>query len=131
MKTLRSKAPHALLCILLAAPTLLFAYTPWLDKVPAREHERTDPHYGSADAAAIGQMLFEDHCAECHGADAMGKGRRPSLRSQRVQEQATPGDLHWLLRNGFLSRGMPSWSKLPDQQLWQIISYLKSLKVSQ
>jgi mono/diheme cytochrome c family protein len=131
MKTLRSRAPHALLLLSLALPSSLFAYTPWLQKVPAHERGRVDPIYGSADAAAIGQLLFEDHCAECHGADAMGKGRRPSLRSERVQEQATPGELHWLLRNGFLSRGMPSWSKLPDQQLWQIISYVKSLKTSQ
>jgi mono/diheme cytochrome c family protein len=58
----------------------------------------------------------------------MGKGKRPSLRSERVQNDATPGDLHWLLVNGSLQRGMPSWSKLPDQQLWHIITYVKSLK---
>lgn len=131
MKALRSKTPHALFCILLTAPTLLFAYTPWLPKVPSREHARTNSHYRGADAVAVGHLLFENHCAECHGADAMGKGHHPSLRSERVQQQATPGDLHWLLRNGFLSRGMPSWSKLPDQQLWQIIAYVKSLNVSQ
>lgn len=79
-------------------------------------------------AAAAGRLLYEDHCAQCHGADADGKGRRPSLRSVRVQETATPGDLHWFLRNGSLQRGMPSWSKLPDPQLWQIVTYLKSLK---
>ena len=82
------------------------------------------------EAAAAGRLLFLGHCAQCHGKDADGKGRRPALRSMRVQQIATPGDLHWFLVNGNLRRGMPSWSKLPSQQLWQIISYVKSLKAS-
>jgi mono/diheme cytochrome c family protein len=114
--------------LLLAAPMLLWARTPWIEKVPPHDHGRTDPAFGSPDATAAGERLFADHCAECHGKDAMGKGRHPSLRSERVQNDATPGDMHWLLVNGNLGRGMPSWSKLPDQQLWQIISFVKSLK---
>jgi mono/diheme cytochrome c family protein len=27
-----------------------------------------------------------------------------------------------------MRKGMPSWAKLPDQQIWQVISYLKSLR---
>jgi hypothetical protein len=45
-----------------------------------------------------------------------------------VQNEATPGDLLWLLVNGSLGRRIPSWSKLPDQQLWQLTSYVKWLK---
>jgi mono/diheme cytochrome c family protein len=45
-----------------------------------------------------------------------------------VQQEATEGDLHWLLVNGNMARGMPSWSKLGDSQIWQVISYLKSLR---
>jgi mono/diheme cytochrome c family protein len=44
-----------------------------------------------------------------------------------VQQEATEGDLHWLLVNGNPRRGMPSWSRLPDPQLWQLVTYLKSL----
>jgi mono/diheme cytochrome c family protein len=44
-----------------------------------------------------------------------------------VQQEATEGDLHWLLVNGNMARGMPSWSKLGDPQIWQVISYLRSL----
>jgi mono/diheme cytochrome c family protein len=118
----------ALLLFSLSAPAQLWARTPWIDKVPSREHERTDQAFGSPEATAVGERLYAAHCAECHGNDAGGKGKRPSLRSERVQNAATPGDIHWLLVNGNLGRGMPSWSKLPDQQLWQIISYVKSLK---
>lgn len=120
--------PSLLILVSLTAPVLLWARTPWIEKVPPREHERTDAVFGTPEATAAGERLFADHCAECHGKDAAGKGRHPSLRSERVQNDATPGDVHWLLVNGNLGRGMPSWSKLPDQQLWQIISFVKSLK---
>jgi mono/diheme cytochrome c family protein len=130
MKNSRWRIAPALMLIALAAPSLLWARKPWIDKVPSNERERTNALFGTADSRAAGQQLFEAHCAECHGADARGKGHHPSLRSERVQEQATPGDLHWLLVNGVLGRGMPSWRKLPDPQLWQIISFVKSLKES-
>jgi mono/diheme cytochrome c family protein len=41
--------------------------------------------------------------------------------------QAPPGAIFWVLRNGALWRGMPSFSHLPEQQRWQIVTYLKSL----
>ena len=128
MKTLRRISLTMLAVFSLAVPSLLAARTPWIERVPPREHERENTMAGDTDAVAAGRLLFEDHCARCHGEDAGGKGKRPSLRSERVQETATPGDLHWLLVNGSLGRGMPSWSKLPDEQIWQIITYLKSLK---
>jgi mono/diheme cytochrome c family protein len=99
----------------------------WLAKVPPREHERVNPYRDQPDAAAAGQRVFHDHCAHCHGEDAEGNKKHPSLRSERVQQQATDGDLHWLLTNGSMAYGMPSWAKLGDPQIWQVIAYVKSL----
>jgi mono/diheme cytochrome c family protein len=99
----------------------------WLRKVPAKDHERTNPYHGQADAIAAGQRLYADHCSKCHGENAQGTRKRPPLRSARVQFQATEGDLHWLLVNGNMRKGMPSWAKLPDPELWQLIAYLKTL----
>jgi mono/diheme cytochrome c family protein len=99
----------------------------WLKHVPARDHEKSNPYQGQADAIAAGRRIFVDRCSHCHGENAEGTKKRPSLRSQRVQEQASEGDLHWLLVNGNMGKGMPSWAKLPDPQLWQVISYVKSL----
>jgi len=98
----------------------------WLRHVPASYRRKTNPYAGQADAIAAGRRLFLDHCAQCHQRDAMGKGKRPSLRSAFVQH-ATDGELFWVLRNGILSRGMPSWSMLPEPERWQIIAYVKSL----
>lgn len=103
----------------------------WLSKVPERDHGKSNPYHDQQDAVAAGQRIFHDHCAHCHGEDAMGTKKRPSLRSERVQQQATEGDLHWLLVNGSMGSGMPSWSKLGDPQIWQVITYVRSLHLEQ
>ncbi len=99
----------------------------WLKKVPAEYHTKTNPYAGQPDAVAGGAKLFADHCAKCHGADALGTRKKPSLRSDRVQKEATEGDLAWLLKNGNLGKGMPTWSSIPEPSRWQIIAYVRSL----
>jgi mono/diheme cytochrome c family protein len=99
----------------------------WLGRVPAHDHQRPNPFKDQPDAIAAGRRIYEDHCRKCHGEDAEGNKKHPPLRSDVVQQLATEGDLHWLLVNGYMKKGMPSWSKLPDPQIWQLITYLKSL----
>jgi mono/diheme cytochrome c family protein len=77
-------------------------------------------------AVAAGRKLYLRHCAECHGGDARGGPRAPSLDTRRVGE-AAPGDLFWFLTNGSLRAGMPAWSRLPAAQRWQLTAYLKAL----
>ena len=110
--------------------TLVFAVADgsWLKNVPARDHERMNPFHEQPEAIAAGRRVFVDRCSHCHGENAEGTKKRPSLKSERIQQQATEGDLHWLLVNGNMRKGMPSWAKLPDQQLWQVITYVKSLR---
>jgi mono/diheme cytochrome c family protein len=100
-----------------------------LANAPAKARERKNPFEGDAQAVAAGGKLFEQHCAECHGSKAGGTRKGPSLLREEVQ-QATPGTLFWILSNGVVRRGMPVWSKLPEQQRWQIVTFLQSLKVS-
>ena len=117
------------LLLLLFISITLFAVADgaWLSRVPPSEHEKTNPFAGQQDAIAAGRNVFEEHCGRCHGENAEGTKKRPTLKSQRVQQEATPGDLHWLLVNGNMKKGMPSWAKLGDPQIWQVITYLKSL----
>ena len=123
------------LAILLVLASVLGLYATsngaWLGKVPANEHEKSNPYHDQADAVAAGRRVFVDHCAHCHGEDAEGVKKRPSLRTTRVQQEATEGDLHWLLKNGSMGYGMPTWAKLGDPQIWQVVTYLKSLHVDQ
>jgi mono/diheme cytochrome c family protein len=101
-----------------------------LAKVPAKAAGRRNPLESDPEAMAAGGKLFEMHCAECHGANADGGKKGPSLRAEDVQ-QATPGALFWLLTNGVVRKGMPVWSRLPEPQRWQLVSYIKSLGTSQ
>jgi mono/diheme cytochrome c family protein len=97
-----------------------------LAKAPKKALARRNPLEVDPDAVAAGAKLFALHCAECHGEMAEGGRKAPSLLADPVQ-QATPRTLFWILTNGVVRRGMPVWSKLPEPQRWQIVSYVKSL----
>jgi mono/diheme cytochrome c family protein len=95
---------------------------------PEKARVRENPFEGDAQSVAAGGKLFEQHCAECHGRKAGGTRRGPSLLREEVQ-QATPGTLFWVVTNGVVRRGMPVWSKLPEPERWQLVTFLESLKV--
>jgi len=99
-----------------------------LNKVPEKARVRRNPMETDPDAVAAGRNLFERHCAECHGDTAEGGRKAPSLRAEEVQN-STAGAIFWILSNGVVRRGMPVWSKLPEPQRWQLVTYIKSLGV--
>ena len=104
------KSQSLLIAILfLASAILLFATSngAWMAKVPSRDRSLVNPYRDQPPAIAAGHRIFLEHCAQCHGKDALGTQKRPSLRSARVQQEATEGDLHWLLENGSMRYGMP------------------------
>lgn len=97
-----------------------------LRQVPEKQRARRNPFEKEADAITAGRKLFSARCAGCHGDDARGGKRGPSLKAAPVRE-ATPGELFWILTNGVVRRGMPEWSRLPEPQRWQLVTFLKSL----
>ncbi len=117
------------LLLLVIPGALLATDQSWKNHVSESDRARTNPYANRSDAVAAGARVFADHCAKCHGVDALGYGKRPSLRTPEVQE-AKDGELFWLLKNGFLRRGMPSWSSLPEPTRWQVVTYVKSLGLS-
>ena len=86
----------------------------------------TAPAHNQDNAVGAGAKLFREHCSRCHGATADGHADAPSLKTARVH-QRTDSALFTFLTNGDLKRGMPSWSRLPDERRWQLVAYLKSL----
>ena len=104
-----------------------------LGKAPEKARERVNPLEKDGEAVAAGRLLFEDHCAECHGdkgEGGNGRKRGPSLRAAEVQN-AKPGAIFWVLTNGVVRKGMPVWSRLPEPQRWQLVRYIKSLGVAE
>ena len=98
-----------------------------LSRAPGWAGSLRNPYQGQAEAAAAGKKLFEHHCAACHGPDGRGMERAANLHSTLIQD-APPGALFWALRNGRIPKGTPSCSGLPDHQIWQIVTYVKTLK---
>jgi|SRR5271157_1653453 len=97
-----------------------------LKKAPAKYRGKTNPLDNDTDAVAAGGILFEEHCEECHGKEGMGGKKAPSLRAEEVQN-AERGAIFWILTNGVVRKRMPVWSKLPEPERWQLVSYIKSL----
>lgn len=101
-----------------------------LGRVPEKEQQKSNPLAKDPEAVAAGEVLFEEHCEECHGNRGMGGKKAPSLRAPEVQN-ATPGAIFWILTNGVVRKKMPVWSKLPEPQRWQLVSYIKSLGIAE
>ena len=58
----------------------------------------------------------------------VGSRKGPDLQAPEVRA-APSGALFWILTNGVVWHGMPVWSKLPEAQRWQLVSYLRTLKM--
>jgi mono/diheme cytochrome c family protein len=97
-----------------------------IGKAPEKARAKRNPLEKDPNAVAAGRILFEQRCAECHGDNAEGGKKGPSLRAAEIQN-AEPGAIFWILTNGVVRKGMPVWSKIPEPQRWQLVSFIKSL----
>ena len=111
-----------------AAVTPLSAQDASFNGAPASAAAQAYPHSADGDPKA-GQEIYQQRCAACHGMDAKGAGNVPALTTPHVQS-AKPGELFWYITKGDLANGMPSWAALPEQQRWQVVSYVKYISAS-
>jgi mono/diheme cytochrome c family protein len=98
-----------------------------LRQAPAKMANLSNPLESNEQARRAGFKLYARECAACHGPNREGKGKAPPLNRAEVY-QAPPGVLFWVLRNGSLHSGMPSFAHLPKLQRWQIITFLRGLE---
>jgi glucose/arabinose dehydrogenase len=94
---------------------------------PAAARQLVNPYAEQASAAQAGGALYAQHCASCHGRNAEGSGNIPALAHSAVQS-ALDGEVFWFITTGSVNDGMPPWDSLPEQQRWQIVTYLKTLR---
>jgi len=87
----------------------------WTKHVPQADRARTNPLANDASAVSPGQKLHTDKCAHCHGANGEGKGHSPSLQTESVHA-LTPGELEWVVTDGFSLHRMPSFESLQQDQ---------------
>lgn len=98
-------------------------------RAPESAAAKANPLAGRHSAAAGGKKLFLRECAECHDKDGNGIAKKHSADLQLpVVQQQSDGTLFWKITNGNTNRGMPSFSKLPEPQRWQIVLFLRTLR---
>ena len=81
---------------------------------------------------ALGDRLFAQSCAECHGIEAIG-GTAPTLNAEEFLESTSDAQIQLLVQGGISGTSMSEWSldfggPLTDEQIRQIVTYLRSLE---
>src|SRR4051812_16126067 len=86
----------------------------------------SNPFAADPRAAAQGAALFERTCSACHGPGATG-GRGPALASGVFQHGGSDNELFATIRAGVPGTQMPPFSALPSDDVWRMVTYIKSL----
>jgi putative heme-binding domain-containing protein len=108
-------------CILLGAVFSGLAFA----QADRNAHALKNPLAQQPQAIDAGKSHFAEACAACHGIKAEG-GRGPNLVESGRVRRITDEQLFNTIRRGVPGGGMPAFP-LPDQTIWQMVSYLRSL----
>ena len=123
-----------LLLALLLAPLGAQAQSATIARIGPRPGEANpelqpeNPMKGNRDALTTGRRLFNWYnCSGCHG-DHAGGGMGPSLRDEVWIYGSADQQIFNSIYQG-RTKGMPAWgTKIPAEQIWQIVAYIKSLR---
>jgi mono/diheme cytochrome c family protein len=108
-------------------------------KAPEAIYKLSNPLAGNADEIASGRRFYEKDakpaCQVCHGIKGDGQGPLaaqfdPPPRNFACAQTVNgipDGQLFWIIRNGSPGTSMPSFHALRDEQVWQLVSYLRAL----
>lgn len=100
-----------------------------------RADEIRNPFSGDPKAAKAGEFEFRINCAFCHGLGARGGGRGPDLTRAHKRHGDSDGDLFQNISQGIPGTVMPANGTngqgvgMTDDEIWQIIAYLRSIQV--
>jgi cytochrome c oxidase cbb3-type subunit 3 len=106
------------------------ALDPGVDHSLVTTDPRAMAYYDNAEAVNTGKRLFQQYnCSGCHSNGGGGMG--PDLMDDVWIYGGRLEQIHQTLVEG-RPNGMPSWGgKVPDEQLWQLSVYVRSLSLPQ
>lgn len=92
----------------------------------------------TSDILSTGKSLYDSNCSSCHGQSGIGNGpagvnlnpRPANIAAFSKMPMASDAYLNWTISEGGapISSPMPVFkSQLKEQQIWQIITYLRTL----
>ena len=107
------------------------------DGVPIEYSNRTSPYPAAAGVIRSGAVLYDKHCAACHGGKGMGDGEAgndllpsPALLAFMIQyPRSIDGYLLWTISEGGEAFGteMPAFKDvLMDREIWEIVAYMRA-----
>jgi alcohol dehydrogenase (cytochrome c) len=96
----------------------------------AQQSDTTRNPLGTTSAAiAAGRLIYDQTCQSCHAPAGQGD-RGPALNTGVFAHGREDGDLFHTIREGVPGSQMPPFRALSDEQVWQVVSYLRSLSGS-
>jgi PQQ-dependent dehydrogenase (methanol/ethanol family) len=119
MKTARRFGIGALLPLATSA-AVLFAQANQSDTV-------RNPFGSNPSAVLAGRQLYNQTCQGCHGPDGQGD-RGPALDRPALAHGDNDGDLFHTIRAGLPGTQMPPFAALADSDVWQLVSYIRSIQ---
>jgi mono/diheme cytochrome c family protein len=86
----------------------------------------------TAEYKRIGDALFDQGCASCHGTNATG-GTAPTLNSKQFLAATSDSQAGLLITSGVPGTAMAAWSQdyggpLTTEQIRQLVTFLRSLE---
>ncbi len=86
-----------------------------------------NPYAAGLDVRA-GEGLFERHCSRCHGMNATGGETGPDLTTGQFRHSSTDAGLFSVISRGVPDTEMMAFRRArSDQDVWQLVAYLRSL----
>jgi glucose/arabinose dehydrogenase len=125
--SVRAQVIVAVAVLFAALSFTLFAQDAHFHNAPTSTAQQKNPFAAQKNAVAAGAKAYATSCAPCHGPAGQGTGNIPDL-AQGPTQVAPEGEVFWFITTGSVNNGMPAWGNLPEEQRWQIVSFLKSLK---
>jgi cytochrome c oxidase cbb3-type subunit 3 len=83
---------------------------------------------GTLQAQPPGAAIFASNCATCHGADGRGGEHAPNIATAPEVQRLMDRELAGIIRYGVSGAGMPAFSSLKQQEVADVVSYLRVLQ---
>jgi mono/diheme cytochrome c family protein len=108
-------------------------------KAPEEFYTRPNPLSANPEQLAAGRRLYEKEanpsCQICHGIKGDGMGPLsgqfdPPPRNfacAQTVKGIPDGQLFWIIQNGSPGTSMPGFKALREDQIWQLVTYLRVL----
>lgn len=102
-------------------------FPPW--NVPETEASVANPTPDDKNSRSSGLSVYNANCKSCHGEKGLGNGIIPAANLSTIEfQQQTDGAMFYKLKQG---RGtMPSFKALPENDLWHVIHFIRTLSVT-